>query len=114
VLVSARRGARALTRADSRAIYVLLLIYGASTSTTLLPCLAVLLTAPTSTALAAGAAVPPAVKAAATLTGAQRALLLASYGPFFAVPALMTLDMARRLAVLARRGAAADEAAKRR
>ncbi|KAI5123502.1 hypothetical protein M0805_006662 [Coniferiporia weirii] len=76
-------GLRALWRdTNTRTLHVLLLIYAASTSTTVLPCLTTLL-APS----ASGAG----------LTPPQRALLLAAYVPFLLVPLIMGGDMALRL-----------------
>jgi hypothetical protein len=75
---------------DSKSIYVLLLVYAASTSTTVIPCLAVVLATPAATAgTLAGAT--------ASLTTAQRTLLLSSYVPFFVIPLVMTIDMAFRV-----------------
>jgi hypothetical protein len=90
---------------DSKGIYVLLLVYAASTTTTVLPCLAVLLSMPVTTAATVAAKT-------ASLSVAQRMLLLSSYVPFFLVPLVMTLDMARRLAGFVRsanNGAAAKK-----
>ncbi|KAF8500516.1 transmembrane protein 6/97 [Gautieria morchelliformis] len=82
-------GARALWK-DSPAIYLLLLVYGASTATTTLPCLTTVLAVPT--AEDARAAVTTVA-----VTDAQRLLLLSSYVPFLLVPLIMTLDMAWRV-----------------
>jgi len=84
---------------DSRSIYILLLIYGASTATTVLPCLAVLLSTPITSADTIAAGVP-------SVSASQRLLLLSSYVPFFVLPAFMTFDMATRIARLVRVGAA--------
>jgi hypothetical protein len=91
--------------ADSRSIYVLLLIYAASTATTTLACLAVILTTPV---------VSPesVVKGAAVITPNQLVLLLSSYLPFFLVPLYMTLDMASRVLVLVKSGVECQKADK--
>ncbi|TCD69461.1 hypothetical protein EIP91_007587 [Steccherinum ochraceum] len=91
----------------SKSIYVLLLIYAASTATTVLPCLAVLLNTPLTTSEVA-AADPSAI------TPSQRLLLLSSYIPFLLIPLLMTVDMAFRVLSLMRAGLAAQENVKRR
>ncbi|THH08545.1 hypothetical protein EW145_g2648 [Phellinidium pouzarii] len=92
-------GMRGLWR-DSRALYPLLLVYAASTTTTTLPCLTTVLFAPSA----------PTTGPTLALTPEQRALLLASYYPFFVVPLVMCIDMAVRLGRLAARGAIAEEA----
>lgn len=79
-----------LARLGSRSIYVLLLVYAASTTTTTLPCLAVILSTPVS-------ATPLATPFTLSITAEQRLLLLSSYIPFFLVPLVMTLDMAARV-----------------
>ncbi|KAJ7040750.1 transmembrane protein 6/97 [Mycena alexandri] len=75
---------------DSKKIYVLILVYAASTVTTVWPCVLTIVAAPgpSPAALAAGIA---------TLSPDQRAMLLASYVPFCLIPLLMTVDMAFRL-----------------
>ncbi|KAJ7254642.1 transmembrane protein 6/97 [Mycena haematopus] len=75
---------------DSKKNYVLMLVYGASTATTVWPCVLTLLAIPepSPAALASGIA---------TLSFDQRIMLLASYVPFFFLPLLMTVDMAFRL-----------------
>ncbi|KAH7927353.1 hypothetical protein BV22DRAFT_1061233 [Leucogyrophana mollusca] len=78
----------------SRSIYVLLLIYAASTATTTLPCLSVLLTTPVSSS-------PIGVH---SITPFQRLLLLSSYVPFFLIPLVMTVDMAFRVLGLVKAG----------
>lgn len=95
-------GARGLWR-DSRSIYVLLLIYGASTTTTTLPCLSVLLTTPITSA-------QTITDRVVSVTTSQRLLLLSSYIPFFVIPLVMTIDMASRLSKLVTTGIdAADD-----
>lgn len=82
---------------DSRSIYLLLLVYGASTATTTLPCLTVLLSTPITSAQAIAAGVY-------SITESQRLLLLSSYLPFFLIPLFMALDMTVRVAKLQRAG----------
>ncbi|KAG2056720.1 hypothetical protein BDR06DRAFT_909137 [Suillus hirtellus] len=95
-------GARGLWR-DSRSIYVLLLVYAASTTTTTLPCLSVLLATPTTSAQTIANKI-------VSVTTFQRSLLLSSYIPFFVIPFIMTIDMAYRLSRLVTTGIdAADE-----
>ena len=71
----------------STSIYVLLLIYAASTATTTIPCLAVILSTPVS----------PTPLSGISVTAEQRLLLLSSYIPFCLVPLVMTFDMASRV-----------------
>ncbi|KAF8347806.1 hypothetical protein F5887DRAFT_667049 [Amanita rubescens] len=75
---------------DNRAIYILILLYGASTATTTLPCVAVLFQTPETTALTIA-------KDIASVTSEQRVLLLSSYIPFLLIPLIMAIDMAYRL-----------------
>ncbi|KAI0825504.1 transmembrane protein 6/97 [Irpex lacteus] len=91
----------------SKSIYILLLIYGASTSTTTLPCIAVVLFTPITSAETIAANVT-------SITAQQQILLLASYIPFFLVPLLITVDMAFRVLALVREGERALVAAKTR
>ncbi|KAK7052314.1 putative membrane protein [Favolaschia claudopus] len=90
---------------DSRKNYVLMLVYGASTTTTVWPCLWTLLAipGPSPAALASGIA---------TLTFEQRAMLLSSYVPFCLLPLLMTVDMALRLHSIVGKALAASNADK--
>lgn len=85
----------------SRLIYILLLIYGASTATTTLPCVAIILATPTTS---------PATVAQGivSVTAAQRLLLLSSYVPFMVIPFVMAVDMAIRIAGLIKKGAALE------
>ncbi|KAF9244673.1 transmembrane protein 6/97 [Melanogaster broomeanus] len=85
---------------DSPSIYVLILVYAASTATTTLPCLAVLLATPVTSAQTIAAGIP-------SITSFQRLLLLSSYVPFFLLPLFMTVDMALRVLKLVQAGAAA-------
>ncbi|KAF7294369.1 putative membrane protein [Mycena chlorophos] len=62
---------------DSRKIYVLILVYAASTATTVWACLATVVATP--------------------LASNELAMLLASYVPFFLIPLVMTIDMAFRV-----------------
>ncbi|KAJ7678203.1 transmembrane protein 6/97 [Mycena polygramma] len=92
---------------DSKKIYVLMLVYGASTATTVWPCVWTLLATPepSPAALASGIA---------TLTPDQRVMLLASYVPFCFLPLLMAVDMAFRLQGIVRDALSAREAVKRK
>ncbi|KAH0836533.1 transmembrane protein 6/97, partial [Lanmaoa asiatica] len=78
---------------DSHSIYLLMLVYGASTATTTLPCLTVLLSTPTTSAQTIAAGVQ-------SITLSQRFLLFSSYFPFFLLPFFMAVDMALRIAKL--------------
>ncbi|KAJ7068689.1 transmembrane protein 6/97 [Mycena amicta] len=62
---------------DSQKIYVLMLIYAASTATTVWACLATIVTS--------------------TVAPHELAMLLSSYVPFFIIPLVMTVDMAFRI-----------------
>ncbi|KAF8201126.1 transmembrane protein 6/97 [Mycena galopus ATCC 62051] len=92
---------------DSKKIYVLILVYGASTATTAWPCVLTILSIPepSPAALASGIA---------TLTFDQRVMLLASYVPFCLLPLLMTVDMAFRLHGIVRDALSARGAVKRK
>ncbi|KAI0796051.1 transmembrane protein 6/97 [Abortiporus biennis] len=96
-------GIRGLWR-DTRSptLYLLLLAYGASTSTTLLPCLSIFFSTPTTTA-------ETLKQGVIAITSFQRMLLFASYVPFLLVPLGMTIDMALRLEKLARKGKEIEE-----
>lgn len=71
-------------RTDTPTIYPLLLLYSSSSATTTLACLATVLSLP-------------------SIPHAHLTKLLASYTPFFVVPAVMAVDMLGRLAGLVRR-----------
>jgi hypothetical protein len=75
---------------DSRSIYMLLALYGSSTATTTLACLAYIwstpITSPTTLALGL-----------VSVTSEQKMMLLSSYVPFFVVPLVMAVDMAYRV-----------------
>lgn len=88
-------------------MYLLLLIYGASTATTLLPCLAVILATPATSATNIQEKV-------VSLSAEQRGLLLASYVPFLVIPLMMTVDMALRISKLVRAGIRAEDSRKAR
>lgn len=96
-----------LTRyfSDSKSIYVLLLVYAASTATTTLPCLMAVWNTPFSSSETRAAKVP-------SVTPAQRRMLLAAYLPFFLIPLLMTVDMSFRVLKLVRAGTRAQLEAK--
>ncbi|KAF4570087.1 hypothetical protein EYR40_009073 [Pleurotus pulmonarius] len=81
-------GARALWK-DSKSIYIWLLIYGASTATTTLPCLTTVIFTPLSSSNQPVGTV--------TISEEQRLLLLSSYLPYFLLPLYMTWDMASRI-----------------
>ncbi|KZP01719.1 hypothetical protein CALVIDRAFT_594413 [Calocera viscosa TUFC12733] len=70
-------------------INVLILIYAASTATTTLACVATVVALPTTSDLTIQAGLR-------SLTDIQRYMLLSSYVPFMAVPALMVVDMGLR------------------
>lgn len=91
---------------DSRAIYLPLLLYGASTSTTTLPCLAVLFTTPITSpdTIAAGIV---------SVTWFQKQLLLGSYIPFLLLPFVIAADMTLRVSELVVAGIRAQEAIKK-
>ncbi|EIW58479.1 uncharacterized protein TRAVEDRAFT_37388 [Trametes versicolor FP-101664 SS1] len=99
----------------SRSIYVLLLVYAASTTTTTLPCLSVILSTPISATPLNMAEVASATAktVALTLTAEQRLLLLSSYIPFFLVPLVMTVDMASRVQSLVAASTAPPKTVKR-
>ena len=84
---------------DCPTVYLLLLIYGASTVTTTLPCLTVLLSTPITSTQTIAAGVY-------SITESQRLLLLSSYLPFFLIPLFMMLDMTLRINKLVQAGLA--------
>ncbi|KAJ7251359.1 transmembrane protein 6/97 [Mycena rebaudengoi] len=98
--------ARGLWKGTER-IYVLVLVYGASTATTVLACLATVLAmpAPSPDALARG--IP-------TLSSDQLFMILSSYVPFFLIPLVMTVDMAFRIYGLVGDAISARETIKRK
>jgi len=79
----------------SPSIYPLLLMYGASTATAVLPCLAALVKTPITSAETIAAGIH-------SITPSQQRLLLWSYVPFLLIPLLITVDMAHRLSNLIR------------
>ena len=79
---------------DSRGIYGLLVLYGASTCTTTFACVAAVLGTPITSAATVAQKV-------VSITPAQRAMLLSSYVPFFIIPLVLAVDMALRLQKLA-------------
>ncbi|KAI0339495.1 hypothetical protein BDW22DRAFT_1380763 [Trametopsis cervina] len=99
-------GAHGLLR-GSRSIYVLLLIYGASTATTTYACLAVIFFTPTTNLETAAAKI-------ASVTAEQRTFLLVCYLPFLLIPLAMSTDMAFRVLHLMHDGARASVALKTR
>ncbi|KAF7369054.1 putative membrane protein [Mycena venus] len=92
---------------DSKKNYILMLVYGASTATTVWPCVWTILATPEPSpkALASGIA---------TLSPDQRIMLLGSYVPFFLLPLVMTVDMAFRLHKIVGDAISAREAVKRK
>lgn len=91
----------------SRSIYILLLIYAASTATTTLPCVTTIfglpLTSPETT-----------LSGVHSVTSEQRLMLLSCYIPYFVVPLVMTLDMAGRVGGLVKAGIKAQDEGKRK
>lgn len=84
-----------------------MLIYAASTTTTTLPCLAVVFATPLTS--------PETLAAKAiSITYEQRLLLLSSYIPFFLIPLVMTIDMAFRVGKLMETGMKAERIVKTR
>ncbi|KAJ7091520.1 transmembrane protein 6/97 [Mycena belliarum] len=75
---------------DSKKIYVLVLVYAASTATTVWPCVTTILATP-------GPSPEALTRGIATVSPEQRVMLLSSYVPFFVVPLIMTVDMAFRV-----------------
>ncbi|KAG2011626.1 hypothetical protein CC2G_011720 [Coprinopsis cinerea AmutBmut pab1-1] len=75
-------------------LYPLMAIYGASTATTTLPCIVLVLTTPpTGVATVLGS----------TVSSGQRLTLLASYLPYLLIPLVMAIDSAYRMAGLVSR-----------
>ena len=74
---------------DSKSIYIWLLIYGASTATTTLPCLTTVIFTPLSSSNQPIGTV--------AISEEQRLLLLTSYLPYFLLPLYMTWDMVSRI-----------------
>ncbi|KAH8997263.1 transmembrane protein 6/97, partial [Lactarius akahatsu] len=91
---------------DSRGIYGLLVLYGASTCTTTYACVAAILDTPTTSAATIAQNV-------VSITPAHRVMLLSSYVPFFLIPLFLAVDMAVRLQKLASVGIRALESSKR-
>ena len=90
---------------DSHGIYALLVLYGASTATTTLACIAVIIHTPTTSAATIA-------QKAVSLTSRQRVILLVNYIPFFIIPLVIAVDMAFRLQKLASAGVRAQESSK--
>ncbi|KZV63581.1 hypothetical protein PENSPDRAFT_657202 [Peniophora sp. CONT] len=90
---------------DSFSVYVPILIYGASTATTTLACVALVLGTSSTSAATIEAGI-------ASVTSAQRAKLLADYLPFLFLPLLMVLDIGWRMYGLAVKGLKAEQAIK--
>jgi len=98
-------GAHGLWR-DSRGIYGLLVLYGASTCTTTLACIAAVLDTPAASAVTIAQNI-------VSITSEQRAMLLFSYVPFCVIPLVLAVDMALRLQKLASVGIRALESSKK-
>jgi hypothetical protein len=90
---------------DSPGIYGLLALYGASTCTTILACIATIIDIPTTSA----AATFKFAQKVTSITSEQRVLLLCSYVPFFIIPLCIGVDMTFRLHKLASAGIRALE-----
>ncbi|KAI9509071.1 transmembrane protein 6/97 [Russula earlei] len=97
-------GARGLWK-DSPKIYALLVLYGASTCTTTLACIAQIINTPVTSAATVA-------QKAVSITPQQRVMLLFSYVPFFIVPLFLAIDMALRLQKWASVGIRALESSK--
>jgi hypothetical protein len=80
-------------------------LYGASTCTTTLACVATVLNAPTTSAATIAQKV-------ISVTPEQRIMLLSSYMPFFLIPLYLAIDMAFRLQKLASAGVRTLESSK--
>ncbi|KAG8934257.1 hypothetical protein FRC02_010318 [Tulasnella sp. 418] len=74
----------------NRTIYLLMILYGVSTATTVLPCLATFLAVPSHEM---ATSVDPA-----SLTSGERLFLLANYIPFFIFPLIMAVDCTTEVA----------------
>jgi hypothetical protein len=90
---------------DSRGIYGLLVLYGASTCTTTFACIAAILDTPTTSAVTIAQKI-------VSITPEQRVMLLSSYVPFCIIPLFLAVDMALRLQKLASVGVRALESSK--
>lgn len=90
---------------DSPGIYGLLALYGASTATTTLACIAMIIDIPATSAATF-------TQKVISITYEQRVLLLCSYVPFFIIPLCIGVDMAFRLHKLASAGIRALESSK--
>lgn len=90
---------------DSPGIYGLLALYGASTATTTLACIAMIIDIPATSAATF-------TQKVISITYEQRVLLLCSYVPFFIIPLCIGVDMAFRLHKLASVGIRALESSK--
>ncbi|KAF8659818.1 hypothetical protein AX16_001703 [Volvariella volvacea WC 439] len=95
-------GARGLYK-GVQSIYVLILVYAASTATTTLACLAMIFITPPK---------QQGIDYIGALSTGQRALLLGSYIPFFLIPLVMAVDMSFRVSGLVRIGLKALNSAK--
>ncbi|KZW01237.1 hypothetical protein EXIGLDRAFT_638557 [Exidia glandulosa HHB12029] len=73
---------------NRRAWYPLLIAYGASTATTLIPCIAYIIAYPSAN---------KPVLDFATMTSSQKAQVIGMFGPWVVIPALMALDLSLRV-----------------
>lgn len=88
-----------------------LILYGASTATTTLACIATVVQAPTPTpALLANLHITGIVP----LTSSQKTMLLGSYIPYCLIPLLMALDIGYRVHAIVNTAIKASDAAKRK
>ncbi|KAL0955302.1 hypothetical protein HGRIS_004191 [Hohenbuehelia grisea] len=83
-----------VTRSDTQTFYLPMIIYGASTATTTLACLAVVLNTPVTSSSAA------APDGTVTITSEQRNLLLGSYLPYLLIPLVMAVDCSLRVSTM--------------
>lgn len=74
-------------------MYILLLAYGASTATTILPCISTILTIPTSPH-------QPGKYGPLTLTLEQKRTMLFAYAPFLVITLVMAIDSGFKLRAL--------------
>ncbi|KAJ7491916.1 transmembrane protein 6/97 [Mycena latifolia] len=92
---------------DSQKIYVLILVYAASTATTVWACVATILAIP-------GPSPVTLARGIASVSADQRAMLLSAYVPFCVIPLIMTVDMAFRVHAIVGDALSAREASKKK
>lgn len=88
---------------DSKSVYILILVYAASTNITILACLATLFATPITTV---------EVHVPGAITSKQLFMLLQSYGPFYILTLVMTVEMAFRCHKLVLKATKVEDAAK--